>query len=48
MVLGCNMPMLLRPTAGKEYEVIGDCYGEYILKILLLPLSSRRRPFRFC
>ncbi|KAI1472761.1 HET-domain-containing protein [Daldinia caldariorum] len=31
VVLGCNMPMLLRPTASGEYEVIGDCYVQGIM-----------------
>ncbi|KAI1802000.1 HET-domain-containing protein [Daldinia bambusicola] len=31
VVLGCNMPMLLRPTTSGEYEVIGDCYVHGIM-----------------
>ncbi|OTB14618.1 hypothetical protein K445DRAFT_319029 [Daldinia sp. EC12] len=31
VVLGCNMPMLLRPTANGEYGVIGDCYVHGIM-----------------
>ncbi|KAI8965180.1 hypothetical protein F5Y11DRAFT_314075 [Daldinia sp. FL1419] len=31
VVLGCNMPMLLRPTASGEYEVVGDCYVHGIM-----------------
>ncbi|KAI1661974.1 HET-domain-containing protein [Daldinia decipiens] len=31
VVLGCNVPMLLRPTASGEYEVVGDCYVHGIM-----------------
>ncbi|OTA62266.1 HET-domain-containing protein [Hypoxylon sp. EC38] len=27
VILGCDVPMLLRPTTTGEYKVIGDCYG---------------------
>ena len=26
VLLGCNMPMLLRPTPNSQYEVVGSCY----------------------
>lgn len=27
VVLGCDVPMLLRPKSDGEYQVVGDCYG---------------------
>ncbi|KAI0120886.1 HET-domain-containing protein [Hypoxylon sp. NC0597] len=43
IILGCDVPMLLRPSSTGEYEVIGDCYmhgimdGEAILGPILHP-----------
>ncbi|KAI0839984.1 HET-domain-containing protein [Hypoxylon sp. FL0890] len=31
VILGCDIPMLLRPTPTGEYEVIGDCYVHGIM-----------------
>ncbi|KAI1410744.1 HET-domain-containing protein [Hypoxylon sp. FL1857] len=31
IILGCDLPMLLRPTTTGEYEVVGDCYVHGIM-----------------
>ncbi|KAI1380165.1 HET-domain-containing protein [Hypoxylon crocopeplum] len=42
VILGCDLPMLLRPTSTGKYEVIGDCYVHGIMdaEALLGPLPS--------
>ncbi|RYP74485.1 hypothetical protein DL771_002959 [Monosporascus sp. 5C6A] len=50
VVLGCDVPLVLRSTPGGEYEVIGDCYvhgimdGEAVLGPLEYPWITRAEP----
>ncbi|KAI8631090.1 HET-domain-containing protein [Xylariaceae sp. FL1651] len=47
VILGCDVPMLLRQTRNAEYEVVGDCYvhgimdGELLLGALLPPWTVK-------
>ncbi|KAI0968156.1 HET-domain-containing protein [Xylaria arbuscula] len=56
IILGCDGPMILRPTSAGEYEIVGDCYlhsvmdGEALLGALPHPwkvkLLNDERGFR--
>ncbi|KAI3320241.1 HET-domain-containing protein [Xylariaceae sp. AK1471] len=50
VILGCDVPVLLRPTSSGEYEVVGDCYlhgimdGEALLGALPPAWSAQLVP----
>lgn len=45
VVLGCDSPIVLRPTAGAQYVVVGECYVDELqdATALLGPLPAYRR-----
>ena len=45
-LLGCNMPMLLRPTTNSQYQVVGECYVHGLMngEAFLGPLPEELQP----
>ena len=45
-LLGCSMPMLLRPTANSQYQVVGSCYVHGLMngEAFLGPLPEDLQP----
>ena len=46
VLLGCDMPMLLRPIANSQYQVVGDCYVHGLMngEAFLGPISEYFQP----